>query len=707
MRRRKRANMTAFMAAVTIGLFLIFGVFMVNYVKLTGGDAEQRTAIEAAALAAANDLSRIVINTPEFGFISLSDQAPIGSATGASDQFPLPVRGINTIIGTARLDSIIADQIGDNLMWNLAQLDLANAKNVIANELTPALQSALQPNPTAPDAPAPAPPYTDRDGNVVNVYADAESAYKNNPMRMTNAASYVEGSLKLTLGELSRPINTNVPVPQPAASYPVPNDQQQNNCYLAYVDVPYKTAHFVFGAIGGSSGSQDAGNAAAGTTRLVDVRNWVESATGLPYHVPTLVKAEADEFKEASSAPFGSSATFHSAACAEPASVYDPRPSPGALTIEFPDGQPPELNKPQDLLTDSQLNSNGQHATVQTSSPGDFPADPGSQIVSPGPWPFSSGPLNQPNIADCWRVTLYDWIRRGGTKVQIDQIIGMQTTPFIQANPATIDWKSQLIPNGPVVDITTMVTGPQIPFGMMNIYKFDSNGNVIIKSTPESPYPYQVVSENQLYAESINHFNSTIGQLNFHHVTLPQLNGQQNITSDIQISNTFDVYVRDQVRVPGKTLGGKHGGEPLNNALTATGPVDSAWPIAMSCATKGVGFGSDYGGGGRGSMPGGPGTGAPPLLTTQDDFAETSIPPPPYVSYLAGPGRVRVTYQTTGITGSIRFRREIPVNGPLATLFGPVLLTNVGYFGDKTGAPGVITYTSNDPIFITDMNGDK
>src|SRR5262249_15515925 len=163
---------------------------------------------------------------------------------------------------------------------------------------------------------------------------------------------------------------------------------------------------------------------------------------------------------------------------------------------------------------------------------------------------------NQPNIADCWRVTLYDWIRRGGTKVNIDQIISMQTSPFIQANPATIDWRSQLITGGPVVDITTMVSGPQIPFGMVNIYKFDSSGNVVISGTPESPYPYEVVSENQLYAESINHFNSSIGQLNFHNVTLPQLNGQPNITSDIQISNKFDVYIRDQVRVPGKTLGG-------------------------------------------------------------------------------------------------------------------------------------------------------
>jgi hypothetical protein len=693
--------MTAYMAAVTLGvlMFVIFTFFSI--MRIMGGDAEQRTAIEAAALAAANDLGRIVIDTPEFGYVSLSDQAPIGSGTGASDQYPLPVHGINTIIGTARLDAIIADQLGDNLMWNLAMLDLANAQNVITTELTPALESALQVNPMPPGAPAPPPPYIDRDGNVINAYLDAENAYKNNPERMTNAASYVAGSMKLTLGELSTPTSTNIPVPQPSATYPVPSNLQQNNCYLSYVDIPYKTAHFVFGAIGGSS----AGSTAPGETRLVDVRSWIASASGLPYHVPTVVKAEADEFKSSSQGFITSNATFHCAACAQPASVYDPRPTPGALAIEFPDGQPPELTQPQDLLTDAQLNGNHK-ATVQTSGPGDFPTDPGSQIISPGPWPFTNGPLNQPTIGDTWRCTLYDWIRRGGAKVSIDQILSMQKTPFTQANPATIDWQSQLITGGPIVDITTMVGGPQIPFGMMNIYKFDANGNVVIKGIPESPYPYEVASESQLYAELINHFTSSVSQLTFKNVTLPTLNGKQNITSDITISNIFDVYIRDQVRVPGKTLGGKHGGEPLDNTLTAVAPLLNDSPIAMTGESC-VGFGGDHGGGGEGAMPGGSGTGAPPLLTTQDDFAETSIPPPPYVTYSIGPGPVRPTYQASGITGSIRFRREVPVKGPLATLFGKILLTNIGYLGDKTGVPTVITYTSTDPADVTDLKGDK
>jgi hypothetical protein len=557
---------------------------------------------------------------------------------------------------------------------------------------------------------------------VVDVYGDADQAYKSNTIRITSSASYVAGSLKLSLGELSVPVVTNVPVPQPIAAnaWAVPASQQQGNFYLAYVDVPYNGIDFVFGAIGGSSGNQGAGNATAGTTTLVDPTTWVANAN-VPYHVPTVVKAEADEYRSTPQDPNGG--TIHSVACAEPASCYDPRPTPGGLAIEGPDGIPPHITQPLDLLNDKQLNSNANHVVVQTSSPGDFPTDPGSQIcgppttpswpVPPGPWPF---PGQQPVIADIWRCTLYDWIRRGGTTVQIDQVIAMQTTPFAytaSGTPTSIDWCSELVTGGGVQDITTMTGGPQIPFGMMMIYKFDTSGNVLITGIPESPFPYEVVSENQLYGEDVGDYqvNDPNFVLTFHNVVVPQLKGKKNIKCDITIDKVFDVYVRDEVRVLGKTLGGKHGGEPLDNTLTSTASVSRPSRIAMAGSkSTNVGFGGDHGGGGRGAMPGGQGTGAPPLLTTQDDFAETSVPPPPYVAYAAGPGTVRPTYQSTGLTGSIRFRRQIPVSGPLLTLYGTILLTSVGYFGDKTGvtmSPKVITYTSSDPVDVTDMNNDK
>ncbi len=69
--------------AILIAILL----FALGYTRLVGSSQEQRTAIEAASLAAAKEISRIVVNDPNFGYISLSDAAPVGKATAAGDNF--------------------------------------------------------------------------------------------------------------------------------------------------------------------------------------------------------------------------------------------------------------------------------------------------------------------------------------------------------------------------------------------------------------------------------------------------------------------------------------------------------------------------------------------------------------------------------------------------------------------------------------------
>src|ERR1700679_4027494 len=115
--RAARGNMLVFITACTIGLLAALAFFCLGYVLLIGSNNEQRTAIEAASLAAARDLSMIAVNSnsagtnSNYGWISLSDYAPVTSTTLATDQWDTPVRSINTILGTIRLDLIIADQI--------------------------------------------------------------------------------------------------------------------------------------------------------------------------------------------------------------------------------------------------------------------------------------------------------------------------------------------------------------------------------------------------------------------------------------------------------------------------------------------------------------------------------------------------------------------------------------------------------------------
>jgi hypothetical protein len=697
MNRSSKGATLVLIAAITAGIVVILIFFCLNYARLLGSNAEQKKAIESAALTAAQDISNIVVNTPECGYVSLSDQAPIGKGTVAGDLYYLPVRGINTIIGTARLDAIIADMMPNSgIMATLAQNDLKNAQSVIT-QLDAVIAAAL----TKKGSPL----ALDRDGNAINVYQDAENAYTQNIIRMSGSASYVPNSLTLTLGSSSTPTETNIPVPTPNATAPVPAALQGDGCYKSFVNIPYNKVDYVFGGIGN-------------TVRLVDLTNFTTNVAGLSYQVPTIVKAEADELIKTSQTPNG--AVFHVASCAQPASIFDPKPAPGALAIEFPDGALPEFTQPGDLLTFAGLSSGPSANTdIETSIKGDYLVDATSAMnPTPDPWPPN---IKNPSIQDVWRCTLYDWIRRAGTKANIDQTLNMQTTKFGPSKPPT-DWLGQLTPTSSVItDITKLLGAPQIPFGVMTVYKWDQNGGIAVKTVPIAPYPYEAVAESQLYAEVFGnneaYQSKTLGTILFHNLTLPSIDDKKkgkvvNLTGDVTFLDKIDVYVRDQCRNQGTINGGKHGGEPMDDTLVSINPFTRDLnDLTLIGFNKSQGSASycDLGGGGSGC--GGPkGTGSPPLLSAQSDFGDPvpQTPPAPFVQYSTGasPGATRPTYRTTGLCGSIRFRREVKVSGAISSILGTILYNDVGYIGQKPATP-TITYTSLDSVDVTDNFGDK
>jgi len=65
-KRAAHGNMTMFMVAIAIMLVPLLW-FAVNYARILGGKHQQMVAIQAAALAAAQGLSRIVVDTPKQG----------------------------------------------------------------------------------------------------------------------------------------------------------------------------------------------------------------------------------------------------------------------------------------------------------------------------------------------------------------------------------------------------------------------------------------------------------------------------------------------------------------------------------------------------------------------------------------------------------------------------------------------------------------
>lgn len=528
--RRNSGNMLILITAFVF-LVLVIALFALGFVRMLGTNSEQRTAIEAAAIAAARDLSAIVVNTPECGYVSLSDYAPVGTATANGDGYAMPVRSINTLIGTARLDLIIGDLMNQPTMKEFAKKDMQDALSA-KDQLLNVLAASLAPGGAG----------TDKDGNSLNPYLDAENAYKNNQVRMTGSSNYVTGSLVLGIGALTGGSSTAIPVPKPAATAPVAASDQVNGFYKSFVNIPYDGVDFVFGGIGPN-------------VKIVDHTKWVPSVPGLPYQIQTIVRAQAVQHLDDPYMPAGYDEM--AVACAQPASVHDPLPQPGALSISFPDGPVPEIQFPKDVYQNANLKAGV--VDLLTAKAGDYPTDAGSHMT-PTYWPVASALTT----SNAWLGGMHDWIRRAGTKADIDSILDMQNEPLDAPVPPTASWVAPVVQGGAYQNIGT------VPAGIIHIYKFDADGVVTYQSRLLTPYPLYVSSNEQMYAETMMAIPaSTIATQSY---SVPMPGGPKSIT----LMKKWDVYIRDEVRNPGSIRGGKHGGEPLAKPLVVqrkhTGP---------------------------------------------------------------------------------------------------------------------------------------
>lgn len=395
--RSNRGNMLCFVTSVFAGILLVVSFFSLKLTRILGSYWEQRTKIEAASLAVAKDLSRIVIEDPNYGFISLSDYAPTGKATKAGDNFFLPVQSINTILATVRLDMIIADQLNCPLMQQYALRDYQNAI-AAKDRLMDELKRDIQPGGSGKDI----------DGNAVSPYADAVAVYNQNLIRMTGETTQlVPGSLKINLG-YEDGFATNIRIPQPAGVANVSSNQQQNGFYKAYVNVPYAGRDFMFAPL-------------ENNTNLVDIKKFRTTLSNLPYALPCIVECEADQkFVESKDAK---ERIVHAAAAARPACLIDQRPCPGAFAVSFPNGQIPEFRKLLDVYTSPQV-IKCPADEIQTVLAGDYPPNPVSDTTLPN---ITSG---HPGFGHVLSIALYDWLRRSGPNVDINAAFDLFNTPF-------------------------------------------------------------------------------------------------------------------------------------------------------------------------------------------------------------------------------------------------------------------------------------
>jgi len=283
-------------------------------------------------------------------------------------------------------------------------------------------------------------------------------------------------------------------LPQPSSYSNTPNAAQENNFYRAYINVPYSGKDFVFSAIHDS-------------IFLVDHAKF-QLNPPLPFFVPSIVRAEADEQYLGNNTP-GSEGkhSVHVVACAQCGTPPEPHNAPGALFISFPDGKLGEIAKAADIRTDPKLNTTVL-ALRTTASGDDYPQGKvGGTIVG---W--------APSASQMWSRVLYDWLRRGGPTVNVKAAVEMQTDAIAP-------------------------TFASDKLGFINVYTFYSTGTSkgwIKKCSLEAnPRIYGMVSDQQICATSVDAFLAT------------------------SRGYPFDVTFIDNVYRPGTATGGKHGGEPL------------------------------------------------------------------------------------------------------------------------------------------------
>lgn len=402
--RSKNGTMIVLIVASVL-LLSGLGYFTYNIVTAFDAQAHLTRALNAAALAAAADLGRIVIDDPKLGFVGLTDRPPIsGTTLVAGDNFALPVRSINSLLATARLDMIAADIIGSTTMKRLAAEDYRNTLNA-QGSLIKAMQSSISVGSPKP---------TDAYGQPVDAYSDAQSIY-----RLDGGLPVSGSTLTLTLG-CCPDLPTNISVPQPTASAKLQSGQFTGNYYNAFMDVPYDNYAFVFSAMGLSPS-------------LTDGTNFSTSPKNLPYVLPDVVCVHGSEKLTAVglfTAP--SIATIQASAYAFPGAPPQPISGAGSLAISFPDGNIPELKSVQNLLVDPTLQT--VVTNIGQAVNGDYPA-PKSALQQgtktlPSWFASPSGAGTNPSVGNCCELVFYDWLRRCGYTANLSSIVNLMKTPL-------------------------------------------------------------------------------------------------------------------------------------------------------------------------------------------------------------------------------------------------------------------------------------
>ncbi|MCW5823755.1 MAG: hypothetical protein KIT34_13200 [Cyanobacteria bacterium TGS_CYA1] len=362
--------MIILICVAALNIAIVTGVALMKFAV-----ASQRaeTACEAASLTAAKELSRIVINDPDFGLIGLGNYAPSETGILAGDGKPLPVVSINSIIASARVSVILSEHLGSAEFRRLAVLDAERAKEA-SLKLTQELTKALSDSKDGPQ---------DFSQELLKPRAKAFAAIKENLKGAVGNFKIKEFDLQLGYLKDGSTTVTNSCKPD-------------EGIYQSFRNYRVGGHDFVFTGVGKQSS-------------LVDRNKFVKDDGKMPSSIVkvSLVLERLDEKDQAFK-------TVAAASCAQPFSLED-KSKPGTMNLSLPQGLPQECYSLQNLLEDTKFGA--FPITYYTSLGGDYPLEPQAHLAPNG---VQDG---KKHISSVFAQGLYDWIRSANGKVNIDSVL--------------------------------------------------------------------------------------------------------------------------------------------------------------------------------------------------------------------------------------------------------------------------------------------
>jgi len=362
-------------------------------------------AVESAALAAAVDLGKIIVNDPHYGFVALTDQPPTGKATVSQDGQEQPIQGINTILATARLQMLVAQESGNAELIALAEQD-SIAANDAAHLLSKALDTALAGDINNP--------VYDCNGQAVNPLEDARRVYLNN-LRSSFGLDPQLVSFRLSSGWLrsdsSSGISSGISLPLPLSLAQVSGGVTQNGDYKAYVNIPVGTHDFYFAGLGSQPQLVDAKNFVAPDGKRTSSVVRVDATLALKGSV----QPGQNKFN-----PLAQAFSICASACAQPAVGTD-FPAPGVLMLSFPNGYVPSIDCLSALMSDYDLRTT--NAQLYRAQGGDYPYELNTSLAQEN----NNTPCSTSReFAKGFR----DWMRTAHRQVRIDAALACLNLQF-------------------------------------------------------------------------------------------------------------------------------------------------------------------------------------------------------------------------------------------------------------------------------------